>query len=97
MHVVISRVKILDSRDPKIQLNDPKSYVKDEIKIFLEGKKGFKFQITLVVAFKKELNIDETKHLNNYFNSNAEFFINDFNIDETPELSYQVKLTRIHN
>ena len=97
MHVVISRVKILDSRDPKIQLNDPKSYVKGEIKIFLEGKKGFKFQITLVVAFKKELNIDETKHLNNYFNSNAEFFIHDFNIDETPELSYQVKLTRTHN
>ena len=87
MHVVISRIKILDSRDPKIQLNDPKFYVKDEIKIFLEGKKGFKFQITLVVAFKKELNIDETKHLNNYFNSDAEFFINDFNIDETPELS----------
>lgn len=97
MHVVILRVKILDSRNPKIQLIDPKSYIKDEIKIFLKGKKGFKFQIILVVAFKKELNIDETKHLNNYFNSNAEFFINDFNIDETPELSYQVKLTRIHN
>ena len=63
----------------------------------MEGKKGLKFEITLVVAFKKEVNIDETKHLTNLTNSNAEFFINDFNIDETPEFSYQVKLTRIHN
>ena len=43
--------------------------------------KGFKFQITLVAAFRKDLN-------------NAELIIYDLNIEKSLELSYQVIMSR---
>ena len=60
----------------------------------LDETKGFKFQITLVVAFNKELNKDETKVVTNYYNSNAELIINDLDIDESLELPYQAIMSR---
>lgn len=56
------------------------------MKDLLDETKSFKFQITLFLAFKKELNEDETMLLTNYFKSNAELIINDLNIDESLEL-----------
>ena len=60
-----------------------------------EEIRGFKFQITLVIDFKKELNDDETEYVSIFFNFNAELIINDLNIDETFESSYQTITSRI--
>ena len=80
------KVKILNSIVPTIQLNDTKYHIKDKLKDLLDETKSFEFQITLFLAFKKELNKDETMLLTNYFNFNAELIINDLNIDESLEL-----------
>lgn len=37
-------IERLDSRDPTIQLNDTKSYIKNKFKTLLEEMRGFKFQ-----------------------------------------------------
>ena len=64
-------IKTLDSRNTKIQLNNTKFYFKTKLKSLLEEMRGFEFQVTLVIAFVKELN-DESKRVTNYFNSNTE-------------------------
>ena len=65
-----------------MQCHDTKSKVKDKFKTFLEEMRRFKFQITLVITFEKELN-------------NGELTVNDLNIAKTLKLSYQNIMSRI--
>ena len=55
---------------------------------------GFRLHIysPLVVAFEKELNNNERKHVTNYFNSNSELIINDLNVGENLKFSFQTNM-----
>ena len=47
------KVKILDRKDPSVQLEASKSSIKDFFSDFLNGTKDFKHQVTVKVLFKK--------------------------------------------
>lgn len=50
--------------------------------------KGYILEIQQTNDETNKLNNDETKHVNYCFNSNGKLIINDFNIEQTLELSY---------
>ena len=89
------KVLYLEIQQYNLMKHETRSNVKTKLKSMFEEIRGFKFQITLVIDFKKELNDEETEHVSIFFNSNAELIINDLNIDETFESSYQTITSRI--
>ena len=54
-------VEVFNSFNPKIQLKDTKSAIKNKLIYLLTQSRGFKFVKTLVLVFKKIESDDKTK------------------------------------
>ena len=63
------KVEITEKKDPIKQLEGSKSSIKDLFSDLLNEIKGFKYQITLKVMFKKYYPNGETEFRSVYFNS----------------------------
>lgn len=85
-------IKILDSKEPTIQLIDAKSYVKNKLERFLQKMRCFNFDFGRNL---QKLNTAKARRVTNYFDFNAGLATNDLNIDETLELTYKVIIYRI--
>ena len=87
------KVEIVDFKDPLVQLESSKSYIKDSFKNLLNEMKGSKYQITvkLLLSEKGNKTIDYAPI---YLNSTTKIVINsEFNHDK----SFQEVLYRIDN
>ena len=51
-YAILHKVKIIEKKDPLIQLEVRKSSIKDLFNNILDEAKGFKYQITLKIFFK---------------------------------------------
>ena len=88
------KVELVEKKDPLIQLQASKTSIKDLFKDFLDGTKGFKYQITLKVELKKCKPEGEIEFSPVYFNSTRKIVINHkFDLDK----SFQEILYRIDN
>ena len=70
------KVKIVDHKDPLVQLKASKSSIKDLFKDLLNEMKGFKFQITAAALLSKEKGNGEIEYSSVYFNSITKKVIN---------------------
>ena len=87
---------MLDTQDPINQLNITKPHVKNLLKDLLAEMNSFKYQITFQITFPKEAEHDGTKYsLQIYFDSNTQTVINDLDINDSLENSYQIVLPRV--
>ena len=88
------KVKIVDHKDPLIQLETSKSSINDLFKDFLNEMKGFKYQITVAVLLSKEKGNGDIEYSSVYFNSITKTVINsEFSLDK----SFQEILYRFDN
>ena len=55
-------LEILNSFNPKLQLEDTESAIKNKLKKLWTKLRGFKFVTTLVIVFKKIGSVDKTKY-----------------------------------
>ena len=70
------KVEIVDKKDSIVQLEASKSSIKDLFNDLLNETKGFKYQITVKVLFKKHKPNEETEFAPAYFNSSTKAIIN---------------------
>ena len=70
------KVKIIERKDPIVQLEASKSSIKDFFNDLLNETKGFKYQITVKVLFKKYNSNEEIEFASVYFNSVTKTVIN---------------------
>ena len=68
--------EVIEKKDPIKQLEESKSSIKDLFSYLLNETKGFKYQITLKVTFKKYKPNGETEFRPVYFNSTTKTVIN---------------------
>ena len=68
--------KIVDNKDPLVQLEASKSSIKDLFKDLLIEMKSFKYQITMTVLLSKDKNDGYTEYSPVYFNSATKTVIN---------------------
>ena len=80
--------KILNSFNPEIQLKDTQSAVENKIINVLPEFRGFKFETTLVLVFKKNKNDNETKYTIFYSNLKVQTVFNESDIDDIFESFY---------
>ena len=80
-------VEILKSLNPELQLKDTEPVIKSKLIDLLTQLKGFKFVATLVLEFKKIQSDDKTKYTF-YSNSKAETIVNESEVDDVFELTY---------
>ena len=81
-------VEILKSLNPELQLKDTEPVIKSKLIDLLTELKGFKFVATLVLELKKIQSDDKTKYDTFYSNSKAETIVNESEIDDVFELTY---------
>ena len=78
------KVKIVEKKDPIIQLETSKSNIKDMFSDLLNEIKGFKYQVTLKVMFKKYKPNGEVEFRPVYFNLTTKTVINHrFSLENT--------------
>ena len=70
------KVEIIERKDPIVQLEASKSSIKDLFNDLLNETKGFKYQITVKVLFKKYNSNEEIEFASVYFNSVTKTVIN---------------------
>ena len=70
------KVEIFERKDPIVQLEASKSSIKDLFNDLLNETKGFKYQITVKVLFKKYNSNEEIEFASVYFNSVTKTVIN---------------------
>ena len=70
------KVRIVDKKDLIVQLEASKSSIKDFFNDLLNETKGFKFQITVKVLFKKYKRNEEIEFTPVYFNWTTKTIIN---------------------
>ena len=88
--------EVLNFLDSTSQLNITKLHVKDLLKDFLAEMRGFKYQITLQIAFRKEIENSETKYSPPIsYNSNTQAVIRNSSVTGSLETSFQRILFRI--
>ena len=75
-------VKILNSFNPELQLEDIESAIKSKLIDLLTQLKGFKFVTTLLLVFKKIESEDKTKYDTFYSHSKTETIINESDTDD---------------
>ena len=87
-------IKLIDSEDPLPQLEASKSSIKDFFKDLLDSIKGFKYQITVKVLFKKHNKKRGIEFALGFVNSITKTVINSkYMLDN----SFQEILNRINN
>ena len=84
--------EVIEKKDPIKQLEESKSSIKDLFSYLLNETKGFKYQITLKVTFKKYKPNGETEFRPVYFNSTTKTLINQkFSLENTfQEILYMI-------
>ena len=89
------KIKIIDSKDPLVQLETSKSGIKDLFKDLLDEIKSFKYQITVKVLLSKHKENGDIEFAPVYFNSATKTVINSdkYMLDK----SFQEILYRIDN
>ena len=92
-HTSFHHVEILNSFDPKLQLKDTESEIKNKLINLLTQLKGFKLVTTLV--FKKIESDDKTIYDNFYLQSKVETIINEGDIDDVFESIYTTIISNI--
>ena len=75
-------VEILNSFNPKLQLKDIESAIKNKLKKSLPKLRGFKFVTTLVSVLKKIESEDKTKYNTLYSHTKKETIINESHIND---------------
>ena len=70
------KVKIIEKKDPIVQLEASKSSIKDLFNDLLNETKGFKYQITVKFLLKRYRSNGEIKFAPVYFNSLTKAVIN---------------------
>ena len=81
-------VEIWNSFNPKLQLKDTESTIKNRLIDLLTQMKGSKFVATLVLDFKKIKSNNKTKYDTFHSHSKAEAIINESEIDDVFESIY---------
>ena len=92
-------IKIVDKKNPMVQLYSSKLCIKDLFKDLLYEMKGFKYQITLHVTLKKNKLKDNTKcteYAGVYLNSFVKIVINE-NFESSIDKSFEEILYRLDN
>ena len=90
----VIKLKIVEKKDPLIQLEASKISIKDLFKDLLDETKGFKYQITLKVELRKYKSKGEIEFTPVYFNSTTKTVINHkFSLEN----AFQEILYRIDN
>ena len=89
-------IKIVDKKDPLVQLYSSKPCIKDLFKELLLEMKGLKYQITINVTVKKKKVDDSTEYADVYFNSLFKIVIND-NFEHLIGKSFEEILYRVDN
>ena len=86
------KVEIVDKKDLIVQLEPSKSSIKDLFNDLLNETKGFKYQITVKVLFKKYRPNGEIEFAPVYFNSSTKTVINrKYKLDQSfPEILYRM-------
>ena len=89
-----NKVKIIERKDPIVQLEASKSSIKDLFNDLLNETKGFKYQITVKVLLKKYKLIEEIEFAPAYFNSLTKTVINHrFRLENSfQEILYMIDL-----
>ena len=72
----ISKIKIIDDRDPLVQLEASKLSINDLFKNLLNEIKGFKYQVTVTVLLSKVKMDGNIKYGPVYFNSITKTVVN---------------------
>ena len=75
-------VETLNSSNPEIQLKHTESAIKSKLIYLLTESRGFKFEKTLVLLFKKIESEDKAKYNTFCSHSKAETIINESDIDD---------------
>ena len=75
-YAMLCKVEINERRDSVVQLEASKSSIKDLFNDLLNETKGFKYQITVKVLFKKYNSNEEIEFASVYFNSVTKTVIN---------------------
>ena len=89
------KMKIIDSKDPLVQLEANKSSIKDFFEDLLHEIKGFKYQVTVKVLLRKHKGNGDIEFVPVYFNSTTKTVINS---DKSMlDKSFQEVLYRIDN
>ena len=89
--------KIVDKKDPMVQLYSSKLCIKDFFKVLLYEMKGFKYQITLHVTLKRNKLKDKAKYTEYagvYLNSFVKIVINE-NFEPSIDKSFKEILHRL--
>ena len=87
------KVEIIEKKDPIKQLEASKSSIKDLFNDLLNETKGFKYQITLKVSFKKYKPNGEIEFTPVYFDSTKTVINHKFSVEN----AFQEILYRINN
>ena len=90
-----NNVGIFNFFNPKVQLKDSESTIKNKLLNLFSKLRGVKFITTSVLEFKKIENDDETKYTTFYFNSKAETIFNESDIDDIFESFYTMIISNI--
>ena len=75
-------VKILSSFNPKLQLKDAASTIKNKLDKLLIELRGFEFMTTFVLVFKEMESENKTKCDTYYSNTKVEIIINNSDVDD---------------
>ena len=90
------RVKIVDKKDPMIQLYSSKVCITELFAGLLSEMKGFKYQITLFVTLKKGKLDGTVEYAAVYLNSFVKAVIN-YDLDDSADKSFSEILFRLDN
>ena len=88
-------VKILNSFNPQLQLKDTVSANENKLKKLLSPLRGFRFETTLVLVFKKIVSEDKIKYVTFYSYSKAERIINEKDINDEFKSIYTTVISNI--
>ena len=87
-------MEIFNFFDPKLQMINTKSVIKNKLKDLLDKLKKSKVQTILVLEYKK---VDDHKSLRKIFNSCAKPIFDDSDFDKVLESMYQSIMTKTKN
>ena len=74
-YAISYKVELIQKKDPLIQLEASKSYIKDLFNDLVDETKGYKYQVTLEVGLKRDKDT-EIEFYPVYFNSTTKTAIN---------------------
>ena len=94
-HASIYNVEILNSFNPKLQLEDTEFSIKNKLIELFPELRGFKFVTTLVLKSKKIESDNETNYSIFNLNSKAETILNKNDIDDVLESIYITIISNI--